>query len=85
MVIESILSENKLRGEELLGFGDGFVEIKNVKDAGGVAVGVASAEPECRAVDEWKRKRLVGVGADFIVPNFLGLDELNRALFPSGQ
>ena len=50
-----------------------------------MAVGVASAEPECRIVDEWKRQRLVGVGADFIVPNFLGLDELTHALFPDGR
>ena len=38
---------------------------------GGNAVGLATAEPECQVVDEWKRKRLVSVGADFIVPNFL--------------
>jgi len=46
---------------------------------------VATAEPECLTVDEWKRKRLVGVGADFIIPNYLGLKELNHALFPNGQ
>ena len=56
---------------EFLGFGDGYVEIENVKEVGGVAVGVATAEPECQVVDEWKRKRLAGVGADFIIPNFL--------------
>jgi phosphoglycolate phosphatase len=85
ILIQKMVSSMECRGDELLGFGDGFVEIKNVKDAGGVAVGVATAEPECRTVDEWKRKRLVGVGADFIIPNFLGLDELNRALFADGQ
>ena len=26
-------------------------------------------------VDDWKRERLIGVGADFIVPNFLCRDE----------
>ena len=46
-------------GDELLGFGDGYVEIEEVKEVGGVAVGVATAEPECRAVDEWKRQRLL--------------------------
>ncbi len=85
ILIRRMVSSMECRGDELLGFGDGFVEIKNVKDAGGVAVGVASAEPECLTVDEWKRKRLVGVGADFIVPNFLGLNELMRALFPNGR
>ena len=48
---------------------------------GGVAVGLATAEPECLEVDEWKRKRLSGVGADFIIPNYLCRDELLQTLF----
>jgi hypothetical protein len=60
-----------VRGDEFLGFGDGYVEIENMKEVGGAAVDAATAEPECQAVDEWKRQRLAGVGADFIVPNFL--------------
>jgi hypothetical protein len=32
-------------------------------------------------VDQWKRERLIGVGADLIVPNYLQLEELMRALF----
>jgi phosphoglycolate phosphatase len=51
---------------------------------GGVAVGVATAEPECQVVDEWKRRRLAGVGADFIVPNFLCREELMQTLFANG-
>ena len=62
---------------------DGYVEIENVKEVGGVAVGVATAEPECLHVDEWKRKRLSGVGADFIIPNYLCRDELLGTLFPA--
>ncbi len=83
ILIRKMVSSMECRGDELLGFGDGYVEIKNVKDAGGVAVGVATAEPDCLVVDEWKRQRLVNVGADFIVPNFLGLDQLLGALFPN--
>ena len=49
-----------LQGSEFLGFGDGYVEIEEVKTVGGVAVGVASAEPDCLAVDGWKRQRLIG-------------------------
>ncbi len=67
--------------EELLVFGDGYVEIEEVKKAGGTAVGVATAEPECLRVDDWKRARLLRVGADFIVPNFLNLEELFGILF----
>ena len=83
LLLEGILARGECRGEELLAFGDGDVEIRNTKEAGGVAVGVATAEPECRVVDEAKRRRLVGVGADYIVPNFLGREELLGALFPS--
>ena len=70
-LIQRILSAPGVRGDEFLGFGDGYVEIENMKEVGGGAVGVATAEPECQVVDEWKRQRLAGVGADFIVPNFL--------------
>lgn len=82
ILIQRILSSSEFQGSEFLGFGDGYVEIENVKQVGGVTVGVASAEPECMAIDEWKRKRLIGVGADYIVPNFLCHQELLKTLFP---
>jgi phosphoglycolate phosphatase-like HAD superfamily hydrolase len=85
ILIQRLISEGGLRGDELLGFGDGYVEIENIKEAGGVAVGVATAEPECGVMDEWKRQRLAGVGADLIVPNFLCCDELLAALFGDAQ
>lgn len=81
MIVEKILRENNLSGEELLGFGDGYVEIEEVKNVGGVTVGVASKEPECEAVDDWKRQRLIGAGADYIVPNFHGHQQLLATLF----
>lgn len=81
ILISRLIAGSECRGEELLGFGDGYVEIENVKEVGGVAVGVATAEPECREVDEWKRQRLAGVGADFIVPNYLCGEELVTRLF----
>ena len=71
MVIDRILKENKVRGELLLGFGDGYVEIDNVKTSGGTAIGVASDESgRSGKPDAWKRDRLVGAGADAIVPDF---------------
>ena len=83
ILIQRILASTEFRGDEFLGFGDGYVEIEEVKNVGGVAVGVASLEPECKAVDEWKRRRLIGVGADYIVPNFLCQEELLSNLFPA--
>jgi phosphoglycolate phosphatase len=72
MVIDRILRENAISGERLLAFGDGYVEIENTKQAGGLAVAVASDEAhngEGR-IDEWKRQRLLGVGADVVIPDY---------------
>jgi hypothetical protein len=70
MVIERLLRENDLHGEELLGFGDGYVEIEEIKRAGGVAVAVASDEVNRRGVHAWKRDRLVRAGADIVIPEY---------------
>ncbi|NQT38281.1 MAG: HAD family hydrolase [Planctomycetes bacterium] len=71
MVIQQILTENDVDGAALLGFGDGYVEIQNVKQAGGTAVAVASDESgRSGKPDAWKRRRLLGVGADVVVPDF---------------
>jgi phosphoglycolate phosphatase-like HAD superfamily hydrolase len=82
ILIRQMLSSLAENGKSLIGFGDGYVEIKNVKEVGGVAVGVATDEPECKVVDRWKRERLVKVGADFVIANFLCWNELSSALFP---
>lgn len=81
ILIQRILSSAEFQGHHFLVFGDGYVEIEEVKKIGGVAVGVASEEPACMRVDEWKRQRLIGVGADYIVPNFLCREELISSLF----
>ncbi len=83
ILIQRILASAEFHGSEFLGFGDGYVEIEEVKKVGGVTVGVASQEPACQTIDEWKRKRLIGVGADYIVPNYLDLDRLITTLFPA--
>jgi phosphoglycolate phosphatase len=72
MVIERILRENEIQGAHLLSFGDGYVEIENTKEVGGLAVAVASDEAHNGSghMDEWKRDRLSGVGADLVIPDF---------------
>jgi phosphoglycolate phosphatase-like HAD superfamily hydrolase len=70
MVIERIIGDNNLHGQELLGFGDGFVEIEEIKRAGGVAIAVASDEVHRRGINEWKRNRLVQAGADLVIPDY---------------
>ncbi len=81
MVIERILRENHLSGKQLLGLGDGYVEIENVKAVGGTAIGVASNESERCGIDAWKRERLIRAGADAIIPDFRSLGELEAYLF----
>jgi phosphoglycolate phosphatase-like HAD superfamily hydrolase len=84
MIIDKILRDNDLRGEELLGFGDGYVEIEEVKGAGGVAVAVASDEAARRGVNAWKRQRLLRAGADVVIPEYRQHERLLRYLFAEG-
>ena len=76
ILIQRILQSPESHGDQLIGFGDGYVEIEEVKQVGGVGVGLATDEPECQVPDAWKRQRLIGVGADYIIPNYLGYREL---------
>lgn len=76
MVVERIIAENNLSGEEFVAFGDGYVEIENVKAVGGISVGVASSEATRLGIDEWKRHRLIQAGADIIIPDFREYQQL---------
>lgn len=80
MVIERLVGQLRLAPGELIGFGDGFVEIEEVKRAGGVAVGVASDEKLRTGINDWKRNRLIQAGADVIVPDYRDLDALLNVL-----
>ena len=81
MVIQKIIKDHELNGEELIGFGDGYVEIENVHDIGGFAVGVASNESTRSGIDQWKRDRLVGAGADWIIPDYSDVAQIETGLF----
>ncbi|MBP3959244.1 HAD family phosphatase [Gemmata sp. G18] len=75
-VIERAVRELAVRGDELIGFGDGVVETQEVKRAGGVAVGVASSEAGVRGVNATKRETLIAAGADIIIPDYEHADAL---------
>jgi phosphoglycolate phosphatase-like HAD superfamily hydrolase len=83
LVIERILSEHRVGGNELLAFGDGYVEIQNTKEAGGLAVAVATDEANNGSglIDPWKRDRLRGVGADAVIPDYRDAAALLACLF----
>ncbi len=72
LIIDKILKDHDIPGRGLLAFGDGYVEIEDTKRVGGLAVAVASDEAHNGSgrVDPWKRTRLLGVGADAVIPDF---------------
>lgn len=82
MVIERILKENNVDGAKLLGLGDGYVEIDNIKTAGGTAIAVASDESgKSGKADPWKRNRLLGVGADMVIPDYTDFETVCKILW----
>ena len=80
-VIRQIFQEHRLQGPQLVSFGDGYVEILNTKEAGGIAIGVASDEVGRHDVNQWKRNRLIQAGADIIIPGYDDADALLAYLF----
>jgi len=82
MIIDSILSENGIDGRALVGFGDGYVEVQNVRAVGGLAVAVASDEAgRSGQPDTWKRRRLISAGAHAVIPDFREAERLVDWLF----
>ena len=69
---------HQIPGESLLSFGDGYVEIENTKEVGGLAIAVASDEANNGSgqIDAWKHQRLKGVGADVIIADYRDIDAL---------
>jgi phosphoglycolate phosphatase-like HAD superfamily hydrolase len=81
MVIQRLIADNRLAGAELLGFGDGYVEIENVREVGGYAVGDAADEARRTGIDAWKRERLIRAGADAVIPDYREPETLWARLF----
>ncbi len=82
MVIRRILAEHRVDGAALLAFGDGYVEIADCRAAGGFAVAVASDEAtRSGRCDAWKRGRLIGAGADVVIPDYRESGQLLSYLF----
>ena len=75
-VIQQVIRDTGISGEQVLGIGDGYVEIEEVKKVGGLAIGVASDESHRGCIDGWKRERLIEAGADIIVADYQKLDDL---------
>jgi len=83
MVIDRIMTENKLSGPELVVIGDGPVEMRECRKRGGIAIGVASDEIRRHGLNPEKRTRLIKAGAQAIVPDFSGWHDLLNLLVHS--
>ncbi len=80
-VFARLLREMGCRGEELVAFGDGPVEIAEAKRLGGYAVALCTSEEDrdLKACDPRKREQLLAVGADEAWADFSGsVDWLHR-------
>lgn len=69
-VIKSLMEQSGLAGRELAVVGDGPVEIQLAREAGALALGVASDEAARRGLNPVKRDRLIRAGAHAIVGDF---------------
>ncbi len=81
MIINKIIKEHNLQGDELAVFGDGPVEIRECMQSKGIAIGVASNEINRSGLHKEKRARLIRSGADIIVPDFTQTEKLLNLLF----
>ena len=81
MVIDRIIKDNNLKGNELAVFGDGPVEIREGRRYNGIAVGIASNEVRRFGLDLHKRTRLIRAGAQLLVPDFSQYSKLLQLLF----
>lgn len=79
-VIQRILDDHHLAGNELLVVGDGPVEIIEGRQRGAVSLGVASDEVVHHGWNEHKMGRLTRAGADLLVADFIHSSELIKLL-----
>jgi len=81
-VLDKILAEENLHGEDLLCFGDGPVEILHTRELGGLAVALASDEDHNGSgrMDPAKRAQLIHAGAHVVIPDYRDAAALFDAL-----
>lgn len=70
LVIRDMLEREKILPNQLVSFGDGYVEVELVAELGGLAIGAATNEETRQGVNAWKRSRLISAGAHAIIPDF---------------
>jgi phosphoglycolate phosphatase-like HAD superfamily hydrolase len=83
LVLDRLLSEEKIEGGNLLSFGDGPVEIIHTREVGGLAIAVATDEEHNGSgrMHPQKRRQLIDAGADAVIPDFRDADALLETIF----
>lgn len=66
--------------KQVVAFGDGPVEIREISKRGGLAVGIGSDEVRRFGLNQQKRSRLIRAGADLIIPDFSQYEILCKLL-----
>lgn len=65
---------------QIVAFGDGPVEIREINKRGGLAVGIASDEVRRFGLNPQKRSRLIRAGANIIIPDYSQVEILCKIL-----
>lgn len=79
-IIQRILDEHALAGDELLVVGDGPVEIVEGRARGAITLGLASDEVARQGWNQHKAARLIRAGADLLVADFRQAEALAALL-----
>jgi phosphoglycolate phosphatase-like HAD superfamily hydrolase len=82
-IMQRILDDHGLHGEELLVVGDGPVEIREAAQRGAIALGLAADEEQRYGLNSHKRERLINAGADLIITDFMHHETLAEWLTAS--
>lgn len=80
LVIRDMVERERMLPNQMVSFGDGYVEIELTKKLGGLAIGVASDEKKRCRINEWKRKRLIHAGARAVIPDFTAAEEIMKMI-----
>ncbi|WP_239625381.1 HAD family hydrolase [Paenibacillus sp. H1-7] len=79
-VLRELMHDKGLAGHELAVIGDGKVEIRLAKEAGSLALGLASDEEARTGIHPVKKQRLMAAGADWIAGDFVNTEEWLKRL-----
>ena len=79
-LVAQVLEESGCSGAQLIGFGDGAIDMQAVCAAGGFAVGVAFDELAGAGLDAAKQARLQAAGAHLVVADYAATALLLQAI-----